>query len=208
MFPSFIFEIERPTGMPVWQDCVWIRGRCGACNFCKRLVDIERNYSNVAGNENFESEEVPASEGFDLSASRHFENSGSTSLFGATEPETPDVNTSPLFNEVKNWHRGLYECLRKSSGSLMNKELEKDLSWYGNLLVVKTGRILRDRFELDETDEPAELDYQYTRYVLARCLVNIFNAFVLLQNFDSSAPAELSSLFDQFNRIAVRIMKI
>lgn len=206
-FPSFIEQIDRPEEMPVWEDCAWRRERCGlnSCKFCKRMNIAENRLKSSEVEELFSYQEPPAIEGFDLSASRRFENFNSTKLFSGEMP--PDPHLHPLFKDVERWHHNLMHLFEKTKAAWTTSELGRDLVWYGNLLPVKTARLLDDRFQLDETEEPVELDYQYTRYALAQCLLKIYNAMTLMTYFEPQMP-DFSSLNKKLCLLAARIMEI
>lgn len=214
--------------MPIWQDCAWQRQACEKleCRLCGFRIKIESEMmvdfalaeteigKKVANEVKLEKEAAQEAQswgedetirgGFSLGASRGFE-----AEFGL-DADGPDWADYPLVKTLRQWLERLHAIAvaeDKAGAEWLKSKAGAELLWYANLIPVKTGRLTSDRADLEKFRQDAELDYNYTRYVLAQCLMNVDVAFTELGLCDD-VPSEFESLHRALMKFVPELMDI
>lgn len=174
--------------MPDWQECVWRRIACGqmTCTMCTReAVAIQKAIDAGIDPDSMEAAFMTVHDSFAevrelISKDAQRLGIDLNNLEDIEMPNPPKRETYPIYKKVRDWHKELVNFVSEQSGwgaTWFETEAGKDLLWYKNTLLVKTARALNGRWSIENGEEDAEVDYLYTKYVIAECVKILKLAF-------------------------------
>ncbi len=230
MDTEILLKILRPTDMPAWQDCVWKRQACEqmTCVMCGRRITMERDFmveealeqtsigkaiasaaASEPKNDRYENAEFWEDDahhgGFNIGASRQFEAEHEVDADG------PDWMSYELARQFLEWREKIYGTLPIGSGPFppwIETEAGRELLWYANLLPIKTGRLHAARHDINRgRAAEAELDYAYTRYVVAQSLLRVIEALSSLRSLPN-LPIDIAKLQDELSGLILSVVEI
>lgn len=188
--------------MPAWQDCTWRRRTCGkaSCQVCGRMMALRQKHvdrgenpdSMEAALEDIEESFKEAKELLAKSAKKH--NIDFSDNDGLEMSDPPKFNSYPLCRELMEWRNSVFSVIKKAeedNAFWLKTEAAKDLAWYANLLPVKMHRLLTAKWEIENNNEWAKLDYDYTKYAVGEIISIVSRVFEGLRAIDADTDFSL-----------------
>ncbi|MBU0648669.1 hypothetical protein KJ969_00965 [Patescibacteria group bacterium] len=210
---------KRPKDMPAWQDCTWRRIACEKpdCRICGKIMKQRQNH--IERGEDPDSMEFVLQDVMeDLQETRDLIQKSAkhmvvdlSNLEDIDMPEPPRPDKYPLYKELMRWRKNVYDSMgkaRQSKALWPDTDAARDLAWYANLLPVKTYRLLSDKWEIQNGDDLAKFDYDYTKYVVHECVNILEKSFSSLHTLAPSQKVVFLLLHSQFAYMLKRIKAI
>lgn len=187
--------IQRPTKVddfeiPAWWDCVWQRVPCeeDSCRFCGRINAQRRKH--IARGEDPDTMEAAMEDVKENLAEVRLMIMRDAERLNIDLPQAPehdnaddvDAMAHPRSRRSLAWRKRVYALADEEEGEGFWRATEEaaDLFWYANTFVVKTARDIDNIHTLEQGDEMARVDFEYTRYVLASVGAILDNALAVL----------------------------
>ena len=205
--------------MPAWQDCGWRRLSCGeeSCPICGR-VERQRQKCLARGLDPDSMEAAMECVGDTFAEVKELLQKDAkrmgidlNNLEEVKEPEPPLPESYPLYQKMMAWRKEVFAMLEAASQwgeQWLQSEESQDLSWYANLLPVKIYRALSDKWEMENSDTEAWVDYYYTKYVIGESIKILHQAFTVLRAQPSPQCLQLQFLPSALKRMEEEIRKI
>ena len=208
----------RPKEMKAWQDCQWLRVPCNqdSCLICGRIRrDQTRHIKKGEDPDTMEAAIEDMGNTFKETLELLHKDAKKMgidldNLEEVEEPKRPEPQEFPLYNEVRDWRKGIYEIVEASddvSSAWLYSEAGEDLLWYVNTLLAKIFRQLSTVREMtEEEEEYMELEYGYTGYVLAKVLDILGQALIALSQSDYPQAKQFDLARLNFDAIKQKII--
>lgn len=203
--------------MPGWMECSWRRIPCGQddCKICGRIKN-DRKRHIAAGRDPDDLKNVFNDVGRIMGETmvmvrQRAEEMGIDldNLEDVSEPPKP--NKFPLHKKVMKWRKLIHDIGESASASnsvWLNAEAAKDLFWYANTITAKIYRQHCNRWEIDQKDDYAEFDYEYTKRVLIECMDVLKKSLQVLHYLNTPQDDKIVLALTQLTELEDGIVKI
>lgn len=176
---------------PKWWECQWRRVPCGkdTCALCGRIN--KQRQAHIAKGEDPDSIESAFGDVQDSFAETRAMLQKDAKRFGidlenledVEYAEAPENSNHPVVKRLMRFYKTMLKVSREAQESIQawpKTEAGKDFFWYPSMILVKTKRMLDDRWEIEQGEDYADDDVEYTRYVLQESILILKNALTEL----------------------------
>lgn len=213
--PKYIKDFK----VPEWWECQWRQIACGRdeCRMCGRInrsrqKHIDKGEDPDSMEAAFEDIKETFAEVKEMLSKDAKKMGIDLNNLPDEIDDTPKAEEFPLYNQVMKWYTLLMTTIsnaHQSGEECLESEPAKDLMWYKNTILVKTYRQLCNRFELDKGDDIADVDYEYTRYVLAESIKIVKKSLEeIIKNYSTLQEVNLKLALSQIKDLEAEILTI
>lgn len=126
-----------------------------------------------------------------------------------TEP--PENSNHPVVKRLMRFYKTMLKVSRDAQESFQawpKTEAGKDFVWYPSMILIKTKRLLDDRWEIEQGEDYFNDDVEYTRYVLQESVLILKNALTELIVPRTHQLPDFNYCYDELESLEKAIMKI
>lgn len=204
---------------PAWWDCQWRRVACGrdGCAMCGRISRARKNHV-LLGKDPDSIESVLADvkdvfeETFSLlekSAKKFGVDIHNLPDIDIKEP--PDTSTSPIRIRLQKFYKFVINLEQEAAEGFQiwsKSEAGKDLLWYPSIILVKVKRLFNSRWKMDNGEEFAKDDFDYTFYAISESISILKKALMELISKRTHQKVQFSYCYDELESLERLINKI